>query len=176
LERTTLSVSLFYNQYDDLRSIEPTNAGALPVQQQNRLEGDTYGLEAWGEYQVLDWWRLRPAFNLLEKQLTREIGSRDNTRQSLGSDPEYQYSIRSRMDFPHRVELDVSFRYVDELSVQRIGGYSSLDVRIGWHVNDSVQLSLSGFNLLDNQHPESGSTATPVEFRRGVFAAARIDF
>ena len=59
---------------------------------------------------------------------------------------------------------------------KRIGGYSSLDVRIGWHVTGAAQLALAGFNLLDNQHPESGSTGTPVEFRRGVFASARVDF
>src|SRR5690606_8379532 len=68
--RATLSVSGFYNVYDDLRSIEFAPVTLLPLRWGNRMRGDTYGVEAWGEYRVTNWWRLWAGYAFLEKNLT----------------------------------------------------------------------------------------------------------
>ena len=51
--------------YDDLRSIEFTPATFLPLSFGNGMKGHTDGLDAWGEYRVMPWWRLSAAVSLL---------------------------------------------------------------------------------------------------------------
>ena len=48
--RTSLSVSIFYNLYDDIRTTEFTG-NPLPIQLSNGLEGHSYGIEAWSSTQ-----------------------------------------------------------------------------------------------------------------------------
>ena len=75
LPRTSLSVSVFYNVYDDLRTNEVI-AGASPGEPfifvGNGLTGRTYGVEAWGGYDVLPWWRLSAGVSRSLRDLARE--------------------------------------------------------------------------------------------------------
>ena len=75
-QAVTFSVAVFYNVYDNLRTIEPASATEfLPLRWDNRMEGSTYGMEAWGKWQVTDWWRLSPGFRLLRKRLEFSTGA-----------------------------------------------------------------------------------------------------
>jgi iron complex outermembrane receptor protein len=80
------------------------------------------------------------------------------------------------MDLSDSVEWDVGIRSVDSLPSPAVPSYVSLDTRIGWRVTDSLELSLAGFNLLDDRHPETGLPATRREVRRTVYAGARLRF
>ncbi|UUZ73919.1 TonB-dependent receptor plug domain-containing protein [Polaromonas sp. P1(28)-8] len=64
---TSFSVSTFYNVYDDLRSLEPSAGAGSPLVIANQMEGNTYGMEMWGNYRVNDWWRLSAGYNYLKK-------------------------------------------------------------------------------------------------------------
>ncbi len=59
----TLSVSAFYNFYEDIRTTEPTPGSFLPIRLRNGIDGRTYGVEAWARYQAAPWTtcRARPA-------------------------------------------------------------------------------------------------------------------
>ena len=46
----SLSASVFYNEYDDLRTIEITPVAFLPLRWGNLMEGSAYGFEAWAEH------------------------------------------------------------------------------------------------------------------------------
>ena len=49
--------------------------------------------------------------------------------------------------------------------------YAELDVRFGWQVRPTLELSLVGQNLLHDRHREFGAAApTRVLFGRGVYA------
>jgi iron complex outermembrane recepter protein len=74
------------------------------------------------------------------------------------------------------VELDVGLRFVADLTNPAVPGYTELDARIGWHVTDNLELSVSGFNLLDEHHPEIGAAAGRREVRREVYFSARTTF
>jgi hypothetical protein len=61
--------------------------------------------------------------------------------------------------------------------------YTELNGRLGWSVTKSVELSLSGFNLLHDHHPEFGATSAAIQLsgvgiqtRRSVSLAARWRF
>jgi iron complex outermembrane receptor protein len=95
--------------------------------------------------------------------------------QGIGNDPEYQVSLRSSMDLRKDVEFDVGVRNVDEMDNPVIPSYTSVDARIGWRVAPTIELSLAGFNLFDDHHPETG-VAPQNEIRRSVYLGTRWRF
>ena len=152
--RASLSISSFYNDYDRLRSIELAPAGFLPLRWGNLLEGHTYGVEAWGEYQVAGWWRLSGAVNYLDEKFKFTA----DTFHVLGvsqtaNDPKYQASVKSSMDLGP-VTLDGALRYVSALPEPRLPAYAELDGRLGWNITPRVMLALIGRNLLHAEHRE----------------------
>jgi iron complex outermembrane receptor protein len=178
--RASLSISTYYNVYDDLRSFEFSPGGALPIVIGNKMEGDGYGVEIWGDYRVRDWWRLSAGVNWLHQDLRFKAGSTDPLGKSAeGDDPRHQFSARSAMNITDDVELDFGVREVGRLPNPAIPSYVSVDARIGWHFLKNVELSLSGTNLFDDRHQEFGSL--PLQFGaaalnnigRTVFVALR---
>jgi len=177
LKNTTASVTLYYNQYDELRSVERVGTAATPVYQANGLEGDTYGVEAWGDHAILPWWRISAGVNVFQKNITVQEGSTDTSRLAEGNDPDFIYSLRSRMDLSDETDFDVGLRKVDSLSRLHVDRYLSLDARLGHRVASNLELSLSGFNLLDSLHQETGVSSGPAyEVRRSVMAGLRWAF
>ncbi|MBI3144083.1 MAG: TonB-dependent receptor [Pseudogulbenkiania sp.] len=166
--QTSLSVSTFYNVYDDLRTLEPVPGGTVVIA--NQMEGHTYGVETWGSYQVREGWRLSAGYTYLEKRLRLKPGSGDTASvKGADTDPHHQLSLRSVLDLPHGLEFDLMLRAIDDVPAQNVPRYTALDARLGWHVNKDLELSLTGNNLTDRRHPESGSTATRSELARSVF-------
>ena len=168
--QTSLSISTFYNVYDDLRSIEPGPGGALPFLFTNKMEGYTYGVETWGSYRVLDWWRLSAGYNYLKEKLGFKADSRDSNIAAAGNDPAHQFSARSAMNLPHNLEFDAALRVIGALPSPNVSSYVTLDTRLGWTVSKGVELSLIGFNLLDHDHPEFGAAPTRSELARAFYA------
>jgi iron complex outermembrane receptor protein len=167
---TSLSISTFYNVYDELRSAEAAPGGGLPFMFGNKLKGETYGVEMWGTYRVNDWWRLSAGYNHLEKRLSVKSSSSDTTSvRGSDVDPSEQFSLRSAMNLTHNTELDVAVRTVTGLSAIQVPSYTALDARLGWTIRKGLELSLSGFNLLDGRHLEFSSTSTRSELDRSVY-------
>jgi iron complex outermembrane receptor protein len=77
--------------------------------------------------------------------------------------------LRSAFDLAPRHALDIMIRRVGGLPTPNVPSYTALDVRYGWEVHPTVELSVVGQNLLDSSHPEFGTAATRSEFRRSVF-------
>jgi iron complex outermembrane receptor protein len=166
--RATLSVSAFYNEYDDLRSIETTPVTRLPLYWGNEMWGHTLGLEAWGEYRMTPWWRLSASLNVLDKHLKFQAGPPKLVGLAqAGDDPKYQASLKSSMNLGAKLTLDAHLRYVGTLPDPRVPAYTELNTRVGWNLTDRMQLSLSGFNLLHERHqefPAPEANAVPRSF------------
>lgn len=168
--RTSFSVSTFYNVHDNLRSVEGGAGGLPPFMLRNSMEGETYGVEAWGSHQAADWWRLSAGYSHLRKSLRFKAGSNDvSGLQASGNDPQQQFSLRSQMNLPNRWELDLSLRVVGKLPNPEVPGYHSVDLRLGWNPAPGVELSLGVGNLLDRRHAEFGAQGLRSEFGRSVF-------
>ena len=173
--RLSLSISAFYNIYDDLRTATLTN-GHLPLMLANDLGGDTYGVEVWGAYTITPQWRLNFGVGTLEKKLKVEPGRTDLTHlQSAGQDPKYHGLLRSQMNLTDRIELDVGVRAVGRVDPSNVPAYAEADVRVGYHITSALDLSLSGFNLLHKSHLEAidPSTAPVTAIPRTVFVTLR---
>ena len=164
----SFSISTFYNIYNDLRSVEPGPGGALVLA--NKMEGYTYGVETWGSFHVLDWWRLSAGYTYLQEKLGFKAGSGDTNTAAAGNDPEHQVSARSAMNLPYNLEFDVGLRVIGALPSPNVPSYVTLDTRLGWTFMKGVELSLIGYNLLDHDHPESGAAATRSELARAFYA------
>jgi len=170
----SFSLSPFYNVYDDLRTIEFGSApDFLPLHWGNLMSGATYGVSAWGNIQVTDWWRLSPSFSVLHKNLRFDTGASGllGLGQS-GDDPGDQAGLTSSMDIGSRLTFDASLRYVGSLPDPALPAYRELTARLGWHLSRALELSLSGTNLLRAYHEEYPSPSGE-EIGRGVRVGAR---
>jgi iron complex outermembrane receptor protein len=173
-DRVTLSVSGFYNDYDKLRTTNLLPSATLLGQLGNGMEGHTYGVEAWGQYNILDWWRVTAGVTGLHKDLRAKPGVIDASRmQAAGNDPDYQFTLRSLMSPLRDLDVDLGLRSVDGLTSPTVRGYIEMDARLGWRAAKNFELSVAGFNLLHDQHPEGGPLAVRREVRRTVQASAR---
>jgi iron complex outermembrane recepter protein len=169
--RVSISVSTFYNDYDDLRTVEPGPPPAgLPFMLGNGLQGHAYGAELGAAYQVSERWRLRGGYTFLKKELSLKPGSADpNGGRAEGNDPEHQFLIQSSADLPGRLELDAMFRFVDALPDPEVASYADLDLRLGWKATEHLELAVVGQNLLHGEHIEFNSSPSPREVQRGVY-------
>jgi iron complex outermembrane recepter protein len=174
----TTSVSTFYNQYNDIRSTSFTPDTIIPLYFANNLEGDTYGLEFSSNYQVTGAWSLHAGYTLLRENLRVKPGQFDlSNATNETADPKHQFSIRSSLNLPRRVELDANLRWVDTLLINNgptlgtVPSYFDLDTRLAWHAGERFELSLTGENLLHSHHPEYGFPGpTRVEIQRSAYA------
>ncbi len=173
-------MSAFYNIYDDLRTDEfSTQPFGLPILLENGAEGRTYGMEAWGKYELMPNWRLSLGGNWLHKDIHAKPGHVDFAQlQVAGQDPAYQAQLRSELDLTRQVELDLGLRAVGAVSESNVPAYVEADAHLSWRATKVLELSLDGFNLLHDRHLEvrDPSTASPRYIPRSVFVRARASF
>jgi iron complex outermembrane recepter protein len=176
--KVSASASTFYNDYDNVRSTGITPTTVIPFVFENNLEGQTYGVELSGDYQIFDWWRLHGGYDFLHENIHVKGGDIDiNHGLNETSDPQQQFSIRSSMDLPENIDLDADLRWVDTLhnnngaTVGTVPSYFELGIRIGWHPTKNLEFSIVGQNLLHDQHAEYGfpGATTTEEIERSVY-------
>jgi iron complex outermembrane receptor protein len=176
--RLSLSATLFYHDYEKVRSNEPAPGGVFPLRIGNGLEGETWGLEAWGEYELGEAWRVSAGGSTLGKDFRIAPGSRDRSNlAAAGHDPDLQLFLRTQGRLSERMDLDLRLRHVARVPARtagslRVPAYTELDARMSWRLTERVELSLAGFNLLDASHPEA-TEPRRTEMRRSVQVALR---
>ena len=153
----SVSLSAYYNVYEELRSTEWVQMVSLPLilQWGNMMYGDTYGLEAWADFQPTPWWRLSAGGNLMHERLRFRPGaSAVNNLGEAGDDPNAQASLRSTMNLGDRLSWMADLRYVDSLPHPQIPHYIEADTTVAWTVSPRLELLLRGANLLHAHHLE----------------------
>ena len=176
--QVSLSLSAYYNIYSDLRTVEASGPAVFPLVVKNGMRGDTYGVEAWADYALTGWWRLHAGINAITEQLRLSPGSRDIFGVSYaGNDPSYQLQLRSDMDLPHGIQFEFGLRNVDALASPAVPAYVEANANLVWHIVEGIEVSVTGNNLLHDQHQEfiNGSLA-PLAIPRSVTAGLRLQF
>jgi iron complex outermembrane receptor protein len=184
-----LDVAAFYNDYDELRTstagepslvLAPVPHLVIPNVIDNRMAGETWGLEIAARWWVSDRWRLDAAYGFLEMDL--EVAGEDpilSAEVLEGESPEQQLSLRSSWDVTAALELDLVGRYVGALPSQGVEEYVEADLRLGWRVRPGLTVTVVGRNLLDDRHREFVPEIIPTEpttVERSVHAAATWTF
>jgi iron complex outermembrane receptor protein len=160
------SVTVFRHDWDNVRS-----GSALPVQLENRIEGDVYGVEAWANWRVSDRWALSGGVSTLEKDLELEPGSSDPAgvnNPTLANDPEFQWSLRSSLQLPLGLALDLAVRRVDSLPNPDVPRYTAVDARLAWEQSRQFTVDLSVLNLFDAHHAEFEAAPNRSELPRAI--------
>lgn len=183
--RLSAALSGFYNDYANLRSTSLSPGVGFPLFFANNLKGETYGFEFNAKLQLLDWWRVRAGYTLLEQRIRVRPGRFDfNNALNETADPEQQFSLGSSLGLGRDLELDANLRWVDRLPTNRSGvvamapDYAELDLRLGWRPHRNLELALVGQNLLHRDHVEyfvSGAVP-PVEIQRAVLGKVALRF
>jgi iron complex outermembrane recepter protein len=171
--KVSVDIAAFYNEYDELRSLEADRTNPTQFTLGNKLYGDTYGGEISGTLKLADWWRLKPAYTLLKMDLHKRASSTDTTSlPDEGKSPQQQFTLRSQMELPRNITFDCALRYVDSLPALRIDSYWTLDVRVAWRPVRNLELALGGQNLLQEHHAEFSPSfiqTQRTEVERGVY-------
>lgn len=164
--RLSLSLAAFYNDYDDVYSVEAL-PNTLTYQIQNGSEGESWGLEFSGVYQLLPNWRIRGGYTFFDKDLRAKPGHIFEPSY-LGNDPQSQFLLQSMVDLPGNLQFDIVGRYVETLpktqTTERVPAYGTFDVRFAWEYKN-IELSVVGQNLWEKRHAETGTQQIP----RGIY-------
>jgi iron complex outermembrane receptor protein len=163
-----LDIAAFYNNYDQLLSIEPGTPFSetspppphvvVPLLFRNGLFGNTSGFEIAPDWTPTRQWRLRGSYSYLYMDLNKRAASQDasTVNSTQGSSPHHQVMVRSSLDLPKKLEFDQTFRYVSALPAQLVKAYATADVRFSWRATRSLDFSIVGQNLFQPHHAEFG--------------------
>lgn len=178
---TTLSVSAFYNAYDDIRTTEFQPGGGLPIQLMNGLRGRTYGVEAWSASQLAPWLRLNLGLSALWKRFREQPGHADLAqRDALGHDPHLQLFLRAELNPVERLRLNLGLRRIGGLEASggepAISAYVEADANLTYRLTDTLEFYVAGNNLLHETHLESSDSARATLAQRSLYLGTRLRF
>jgi iron complex outermembrane recepter protein len=178
----TLDTSLFFNDYDQLRTfsnpgtpfIDPSGNLVTPFLLSNLGAGHTYGVEVAATWNATDKWRLTGSYSYLKMNLRVRPGAFVNLEGEERQSPHHQFSVRSYYNVTDTVKWDNMLYFVDHISAP-IGSYLRYDTRIAWEATPGMELSLTGRNLLDPRHPEFTSTPQ-AQIERSLIGRVSLKF
>lgn len=180
----SLDLATFHNRYTGLASLEfatpfvdpNTGRTILPVVNRNLTDGRAEGIETAVTYSPQSNWRLSLDYSYIDMSLTAHGMDLNRGQWVEGSTPRNQVGLRSYLDLPRGLQLDVQFRALSavtrlpaSVTGEQIAGYRELDVRLGWRLAHHVQLSLDGRDLLHAHHVEFGAPYQRSTIRRSVY-------
>lgn len=183
-QRATLSVSTFYNQYDDVRSTELNPTTIFPLFFQNGLEGETYGAELSLAYNITDKWQWYSTYNLLREDIRIKEGKSDfSNALNETADPKFQFTTRMSYQLLTNLSVGAAFRWVDKLPINDSGNlkftpaYAEMDAQIAWIISKNFTLSVAGRNLLHKDHAEYGIPNNNMQaIQRSVYGKLSVRF
>jgi iron complex outermembrane recepter protein len=153
----SIDLALYRNEYEHLVEtlaqapefdFGPPMRLVLPTTFANGEDVRMDGAELVTEWAANEWLRL-------EAQGTWQ-DSEVNDLSGTGSiDPKRMFMLRARVDLPRDIELDLAWRSISELPGRGVDSYQSLNARAAWRPIDSIELSLTMDNVLDEKHIES---------------------
>ncbi len=166
VSRISVDATAFFNNYDNLVSLEPgapileTDPPPLhlvaPRYFRNLLSGETSGLELSLNWKVASRWTLSPGYSFLAMHLHRDATSQDLTTipASQGAFPSQQAQLRSHVDLGGHWQWNASAYFVGRLPAQAVPSYTRLDTNVIWQPRKQFSISLVGQNLLRDHHLE----------------------
>jgi iron complex outermembrane recepter protein len=160
-------VTLFYNDLRNGRAgssgtmfVDPYGNIILPIQNHETSEGQTYGMEIFGERTMSERWRLSAGYTYLYYGY------------SINRNPPNQFSCMSSWKLGKNWNFDLVGRYVDRLKKESVPAYLTMDAQLTWRPRKHLEFALIGRNLFDPYHYEFGKEDFPyfvTEVERSVF-------
>ena len=172
---SSISVSLaaYYNMYDNIRSVE-TIITPPPARLVfgNGFEATTFGGDIKIDSKIFNWWLIRVGYSHIQIDFDKKPGSTDNSNGTIeAADSRHNFLLNSSMDLPANFKLDIIFRYVSDIEnpVSHVPEYSELDLRVAYQLTPSIEVSVTGQNLLHDHHPEFGVETEWQRIERSIY-------
>jgi iron complex outermembrane recepter protein len=162
---TSISASVYYNVYRNLRSIN-FNPGGDPLYTfRNDHEAESWGFELMASAQPFSFWRVRGGYTYLDKSLrslSDLVVPGGDAFEAI--DPNHQVILHSMFDLPGNLHLDVMNRFVDGLDATAItpevDPYLEMNLRLAFN-HQAFEFAIIGQNLLGTAHREFGPRSMP---------------
>ena len=178
-EKLTLDFAAFYNIYDDLimtvagepaLDLIPPPQILFPLGFDNKMDGETYGIEIAANYQATDYWRLFAGYTYLQIEMHPEPAISESVLTFEEDNPNHQFQLRSYLNLPFNLEFDTSLYYVEGISNGDASSYFRLNSRIGWKISEKLDMSIVFQDMLDSEHKEFNTKITgPIpDFQAGI--------
>ncbi len=189
-DQFSFDISAFYNDYDRLRTVEfgelqTSPKLVFPLIIANEMDGEVYGFEFAGNWQVYNNWRLAAGYSFVQMQLHLAEHSTDRSEEGdEGDTPHHQFNLQSYWQINEDWQFDGVLKYVDMVrqtafsNKESVGAYFAVDLRLAWQPYDELELAVVGQNLAGKHREFRGSTvdtqATDVE--TGVYFKADLRY
>src|SRR5690606_53080 len=139
LETVALDMTAFYNDYDDIRTLEPglpalSLRGGIPhllfpLNGDNNASADSYGFEMATTWEVTPNWNIMGSYSLIALDMDVDAGSGDTLAfNTENNTPQHQFNIRSQFDLTEDIKFDNALFYYDNIA--GIDSYMRFDTRI----------------------------------------------
>ena len=157
--------ALFYNIYDrmqgtvftGMQNLQPYGE-VLYAQVGNSRQVKSYGVELSLNHRISHDWRLQASYSFIgfDTRYDKQLNWFRDPLAEQNYDPQQQLSLRSQFDVTNEIEFDAWGRFVDQLYKDQltIPAYFGLDLRLGWHPLKDLEVSITGQNMLYQQHAE----------------------
>ncbi len=157
--KVELDLSIFYNEYKNVRTFEP-NLAKRQYELYNRARARTEGLNASANISVLNNWNVVLGYSYLDMDILFNQNSADNLSQfDAGVSPHNQFQIQSRFNVTHNIDFDATFYYVGDLHTISVQSYKRTDLRIAWRPITNLELSIVGQKLFYGDTTETSRAA-----------------
>ena len=183
---SSIDLSLFYNSYKKIRSIDGKEFPNLFLA--NNIEGHSKGLELAAHGYLNKNWSLKLAYSYVKISLQNKEKVLGNAPDFVGfyenSTPHHQLSLRSQHRLTSQIDLSIWLRYIDKVPMvnprlpQSIPAYHNLDLKVAWRPNKQLEVAIVGKNLLNPQHLEfiPEPFGSPIEIERSLYAQLKWNF
>jgi iron complex outermembrane receptor protein len=180
--RFSIDLASSYNVYRHLISSEPRTPFfepdpkpahlVIPAYFENRMRGETYGVEIASNWNATERWRLIPGYSWTRLDVRLDPASRDTkSLDAEGKTPRQQLVLRSNLDVSRRLQFDAGVYYTGALPALVVPAYTRVDARLGYRLRPNVEISVAGQNLQGGRHVEFVSVGpySRASIRRSVF-------
>lgn len=190
-QNLSIDLSLFFNDYKDLRIYSPQGSPYFDAENQILVQdvalSNMANAQSWGAEIAVELATGRKVKWTLAYSLTCHDYDNDQDFELDYGFTKHQVSLRGRFDLTENLTLDAWLRYVGKTDanyvfsdtlIYEIDDYATLDLRLGWKIRPDLEFFLTGQNLLQDSHLEFVQEAFsyPVEVPRSAYAGLTYKF
>jgi iron complex outermembrane receptor protein len=133
--------------------IDSSGRTIIPVTAENSVKARANGAELLLTDSITPKWNVALGYSLFQISATDDEGLGSSSEIGKPSAPRHQLQLRSFIQLPRQLELDLSAYYVGRIGSE-VPAYVRLDAQFSWHPARRWELSISGQNLLHARHAE----------------------
>ncbi|PYX44617.1 MAG: hypothetical protein DMG79_20570 [Acidobacteria bacterium] len=163
-----VDIAAFHNRYNELESFGKATVSIVPAPPPyailvslpfaNGVMGSTNGGEFSPDWKTR-WMEVKATYSYVTMGLVDKPSHTKTSYVSMyeGSSPHHEATAQILFNLPKGFEFDPTYRYVGALPALAVNAYQTADARLGWRFSKGFDLSVTGQNLFQPRHADSGS-------------------